>query len=277
VTAGRQPLYVCGHSAGELARLETQGAFFEEITRDFLARAGLSPGMSVLDIGCGVGDVSFLAADIVGPSGRVLGVDHAAEAIATATARADTCNLGNVTFRLAEIDELTTAPVDALVGRFVLMHQADPARCLREAAAHVRPGGVVAMIESLMFGSVAAVHSSPHSPTYERIVRWIVQVIEAAGARADMGLALGRTFLDAGLPAPTLALRARVEGGADATIYRYMTESLRSMLPLAERFGIATLTAADVDGLERQLREEVTSAGGVLTSPLLVGAWCRAA
>src|SRR5213593_1077419 len=60
------PLYVCGHSANELERLEIQGAFFEEITRNLLVAAGIGPGMRVLDIGCGAGDVSLLAADLVG-------------------------------------------------------------------------------------------------------------------------------------------------------------------------------------------------------------------
>jgi hypothetical protein len=133
---------------------------------------------------------------------------------------------------------------------------------------------MVAMVESQMTASVTGVHSSPHSPTYDRIVRSLITVIEAAGARADMGLELRRTFLEAGLPAPTLALRARVEGGPGAAIYRYMVESLRSMLPLAERLGIASFTATELDELERQLREEVVASGGVLVAPLLVGAWC---
>jgi len=90
-----------------------------------------------------------------------------------------------------------------------------------------------------------------------------------------MGLRLRRTFLDAGLPSPELRLEARIEGGPDASIYRYITESVRSMLPLAKCFGTTTLAAKDVDHLESQLREEVMATGGVLASPLVVGAWCR--
>jgi hypothetical protein len=103
----------------------------------------------------------------------------------------------------------------------------------------------------------------------------ITDVIQAAGAHADMGLRLRSAFLAAGLPAPRLWMQARVEGGPDAAIYRYVADSLRSMLPLAERFGIAQLREAEIDELERQLRDEVTATGGVLTSPILVGAWCR--
>jgi len=276
MSEAREPLYACGHSTRELERLQSQGAFFEEITHFFLQRAGIARGMRVLDIGCGAGDVTLLAADMVGTSGFVLGIDRASEAISAATVRAAARGLKQVDFRATTIEDLApSAPMDALIGRFVLMHQADPVRTLREAAGHVRQGGIVAVLESHMSASVAGVHSCPHSTTYDRVTRWIRETIRAAGAHPDMGLRLRRVFVDAGLPAPELWLQAGVEGGPDAAIYRYITESLRSMLLLAERFGIASLSMGEIDELERQLREEVTASGGVLTSPLVVGAWCR--
>ena len=268
--------YVCGHSAREMDRLAIQAAVYEGITQELFHRAGLGPGMRVLDIGCGAGDVSLLAARLVGPTGYVLGVDHAPEAIAAARGRAERAGVAHAAFHCGEIAAFAPdAPVDALVGRFVLMHQRDPAAVLRAAVRHVRPGGVVAFIESHMSASLPGVHSWPHSPTYDRVVRWQTDVIRAAGSRPDMGLALAPTFLAADLPAPDLRLEARVEGGPGAPIYRYMTESLRSMLPLAERLGIAHLTPQELDGLEQALQAEVTSGGGVLVSPLVVAAWCR--
>ncbi len=274
----REPCYVCGHSTDELDRLETQGAFFEEITRDLLVTAGLGSGMRVLDLGCGAGDVTFLAAAMVAPLGSVVGIDRAPEAIEAAKARRAARGLKNVNFQIADVAEWTPAqPVDALVGRFVLMHQADPAAVLRAAARHLRPRGIVALLESHMDACVAGVHSWPHSPTYDSILRTLVEVIRAAGAHTDMGFRLGRTFVEAGLPAPALRVQARTEGGPDAPIYHYMATSLRSMLPLARRLGVTTPVASkeEVEELERRLRQEVKASGGVLTSPLVVGAWCR--
>ena len=54
--------------------------------------------MRVLDVGCDSGDVAFLAADRVGPSGEVIGVDRAAAAVQRATARAQSRGLGNMKF-----------------------------------------------------------------------------------------------------------------------------------------------------------------------------------
>ncbi len=67
--------YILGHSDDELARLERQSLFFAEPTADVLQRAGLKPGMQVLDVGCGVGDVTLEAARMIGPEGSVIGID----------------------------------------------------------------------------------------------------------------------------------------------------------------------------------------------------------
>jgi SAM-dependent methyltransferase len=268
--------YVCGHSPGELERLEAQAAFFADISGRALAAAGVGPGMRVLDIGCGVGDVSFLAADLVGPSGAVTGIDRASEAIDIAEVRCRNRSLEHVGFITGEIDTLQAAnEFDALVGRFVLMHQRDPARTLRRAARFVRTGGVVAILESHMAGSLAGVHSHPFSPSYNRILETIVRILDSAGAHIDMGLRLRRTFVDAGLPAPKLSFEAQVDGGPDAPTYRYICDSLRSMLPIGQRSGATTLSMADVDALESTLRSEVIEGGGVLTSPIVVAAACR--
>jgi SAM-dependent methyltransferase len=268
--------YICGHSAQELSRLAVQGAFFEAITRRAFGRAGIAAGMRVLDVGCGAGDVSLVAADLVGPDGRVIGVDRAPEAVGAAADRAAHRGAHQATFQVADLASLALdAPVDAVVGRFVLMHQPDPAAALRQAATHVRPGGLVVMIESHLDAAAAAVYASPRSPTYERILRWMIAVIDASGAHPGMGLRLRSTFLEAGLPEPALALEARVEGGPDAEIYHYTIESARSMQSAAARLGVAPFGKVDFAALESRLRDEVVSGGGVLTSPLLVSAWCR--
>jgi ubiquinone/menaquinone biosynthesis C-methylase UbiE len=65
--------------------LATQAAFFEDLTGDVFQRAGIGMGMQVLDLGCGVGDVSFLAAGMVGAAGTVLGIDRNASSIQLVT------------------------------------------------------------------------------------------------------------------------------------------------------------------------------------------------
>ena len=80
--------YAPGHSSRELDRLSFQGSVFAPFTRQLFTQAGIQPGMRVLDVGSGSGDVSFLAADLVGEGGHVLGVDRSAEAVQRARVRA---------------------------------------------------------------------------------------------------------------------------------------------------------------------------------------------
>jgi ubiquinone/menaquinone biosynthesis C-methylase UbiE len=79
--------YILGHSKGELRRLELQGRMLEYSTRRLLQEAGLQPGWKVLDIGTGNGEVALIAAEIVGRSGSVLGIDPSEVAIAAARKR----------------------------------------------------------------------------------------------------------------------------------------------------------------------------------------------
>src|SRR5262249_44363889 len=93
--------------------------------------AGLTAGMRVLDVGSGSGDVSFLAADLVGPDGYVLGVDRSSAAVERARTRAIRRNLVNIAFQIGDPAAMQfETQFDAIIGRFVLMYQDDPVASL---------------------------------------------------------------------------------------------------------------------------------------------------
>src|SRR5215467_1660464 len=79
--------YVLGQSTREQERLMFQARVLRPYTEKYLRAAGLAPGMRVLDLGSGVGDVSLLCGDVVGPAGRVLGLDRDAVAVEHARRR----------------------------------------------------------------------------------------------------------------------------------------------------------------------------------------------
>jgi len=268
--------YVLGHSARELDRLDLQGALYLEPTLSVLERSGIGPGMRVLDVGCGSGDVSALAARLVGPSGHVQGVDRDEGTISAARERAASRGLDNVGFEAGDFARGVGAEgFDAVIGRFILMHQTDPASALAAAARSLRPGGVVAFVESSMTLLRDGLHSQPPSPLYDRIVRWKCAVVGGAGAHLDAGMALRSTFLAAGLPEPETRLEAAVVGGAGHPYFRYIAESVGSMLPMARRLGITGFDAASAAALGSALEAEVAASGGVLIAWPVVAAWCR--
>ncbi len=268
--------YVLGRSARELDRLDLQGIIYRDTTRRALMRCGIDEGVRVLDIGCGSGDVTRLAGEFVGPSGSVLGIDTDEDSVRFARRRAAKPGSTNVAFDVGEAASFAEPEsFDALVARFFLMHQPSPAETLAAAARAVRPGGTIMMLESHMAGFPDGQHSFPRSAAYDRVVRWKYRVVAAAGADIEAGLGLYRTFRSAKLPAPEMRMEAPVEGGPDSLIYRYMAESVRSMLPMADSHEITGFSAEKVATLEAQLRDEVVSSGGVLVCWPVVSAWCR--
>jgi SAM-dependent methyltransferase len=267
--------YVLGHGPEELARLERQALIFEAPTIAMIERAGIGPGMRVLDVGCGAGDVSLLVSDFVGPTGEVVGVDRAPEAVATARGRAVASGRRNLTFVESSIDALDVGPVDAVVGRFVLMHQPDPAATLRHASRLVRPGGVVALMESHLDALVLEWHSWPASAAYTNLLDVMLRTIKAAGGRTDMGLRLRGTFLDAGLPDPGIDVHGTLAGRDADRLCRYMADSLRSMARMALELGVAVLPPHEIDAMERGMLDDAARPGAVMNGPVVVTAWSR--
>jgi SAM-dependent methyltransferase len=258
VAAAPSRTYVLGHSENEVQRLIEQGRFFGE-------------GMRVLDIGCGVGDVSFLAADLVGPSGEVIGVDRSPEATALATDRAAEAGFTNVRFLTRDVADLSLdSPVDVLIGRLVLMYFADPV-VLRRLLSLVTPGGIVAFQELSMDG----VDSEPICPLFETAAQRIRETFLRAGSDPRTGLKLPRIFGEAGLPAPRVILGARVESEPDSPIFNQVAEITRSLQPLMERLGVATAAEIGIDTLADRIREETLALNATLVSPSLIGAWTR--
>jgi hypothetical protein len=104
---------------------------------------------------------------------------------------------------------------------------------------------------------------------------WIRETFRRAGFQIDMGTLLWPTFLRAGLPQPQMSLDGRVEGGVGSPAYALMAETIRSLLPTMERFGIATAAAVQVDSLAARLEAETSAGGGVAIVPPMIGAWAR--
>lgn len=270
--SGAGTSYALGHSDREISRLSTQARMFEPFTRRMLEQAGVAPGMRVLDVGCGSGDVAFLCAALVGEAGELLGMDKAPAAVETARRRAEAAGLKNVTFAVGDPSEAAfEKPFDAVVGRLVLMHQPGPVAMLRKLASFVRAGGVIAFQEFDLPGA----RSFPPSPSFEKSMQWLLAAFTVAGTDTRMGVKLHAAFVEAGLPAPAMSLDAGIWGGENNPAAAMLAEVIRSLLPMIEKAGIATAVEVDVDSLRDRIQQELSAADSITIAPSLIGAWTK--
>ena len=270
--ASRQPFYALGHSEQELQRLSRQGQALGPFTRQLFEEAGISRGMRVLDVGCGGGDVAFLAADLVGPNGKVMGVDRERRAVDWANARATSQATSNVNFSEGDPAEMEfDHKFDAIVGRLVLMYYPDPVDTIRKLMRHVRPGGLIVFQEM----DLANARSLPVASVFERSVTWIKQTLNATGARTQLGLELYPVFVGAALPGPSMRIDAWIGGGPQCPAYEILADVVQSLLPVMEKLNIASAMEVEISTLAQRMRDEVVALKGVVVSAGFIGAWSR--
>ena len=262
--------YLLGHADPELERLELQARCLERLTRRLISECGIEPGMRVLDLGCGAGDVAMLVAEAVGPSGKVLGVDGAPRAVETARRRAEEAGLLHVEFVVGDDAHLSNhAPFDAAIGRCVLVHQPDPVATVRRTAAAVRFGGIVAFMEP-------ATHISGQMMPEVEVMRAasesLTKFMRAALPSHDIAGRIIPCFLDAGLPEPRV-LWELIVPGSDRTYLRWFISTYTTFLPLMERFGTVDPAVGDPETLSDRIVAAATAVRAQGATAPYVSAW----
>ena len=156
---GESEPYVLATGAGAVHRLHMLHRVYGSAGRRVLQQAGLTRGMRVADFGCGVGVVSCMLAEMVGPSGTVTGIDVNGAQLDEARAWCAANGVTNASFVEASACEtgLPRESFDLVYCRFLLLHLPDPMSCLREMRSVLKPGGIVVVED----GDLATATSIP--------------------------------------------------------------------------------------------------------------------
>lgn len=122
--------------------------FTQEVTSAVLESAQLRSGMQVLDLASGVGDPALSIAEVVGPSGHVTATDLGPGMIAFAEELAKKKGLGNIEFRVADVEALPfpNGSFDVVSCRFGVMFFPEQVKAFRECRRVLKPGGRVAFV-----------------------------------------------------------------------------------------------------------------------------------
>ena len=263
--------YQFGSGVGEdeAGRLEIQGRALAPATRMILAEAGIRPGMRVLDLGCGAGDVAFAAAGLVGPDGSVVGVDRSPDALARARLRAGQRGLAQVQFVEGDVNEPAPGgPFDAIVERLVLWTVPDPAALLRRQAMVLRPGGLVVPIEV----DLSTIRSLPETAFGTQGKSWVVEAFAKAGM-SMLGPRLWAILQEAGLrPLGMIGVQPHFGPGDEVGI-AFLVETMRVAAPLIVGTAVATAEEIGMETLEQRLRDDGQRSQAVRATPMLLSAW----
>ena len=271
--AETRPEYVMGHNDRERRRLALQAAVINPLTDTFLRRAGVSAGMRLLDLGCGIGEVTLIAARLVGPHGHVHGIDVDAAALEIAHNRISSAGHDHVTFEQIDLAAHSpSGPYDAVIGRHILIHTKDALEVLRKAVDMVGNGGLIAFQE---YDLSYFPRGYPELPLMFHVIEQIVEFFRRAVPRPNIGTQLFYLMQEAGLAPPECRAEAIMDGGPHSPIYEWLAETVISLSPKFQAVGMKPFAHTDGPILTKQLREEALEKRGVILGPMIVGAFAR--
>jgi SAM-dependent methyltransferase len=242
--------YILDGSDPDLGRLLSGAELGAENARTAFRRVGVQPGWNVIDCGCGpIGGLAVLA-EMVGPAGRVVGVDVSPAAVQRARAIVTALELGIVEVVAGDLHDLDAAalggPFDLAFSRAFMMHQADPVRTLRRIADLLRPGGWLVVHEAL---ESPPPRSHPHLEAVADHWDLVHEVLHRNGVPAGAVEDLPRSARQAGLEVTAVRGLFLVEDPEPMfEIYAATVEAVRER---GIQLGIA---AERIDGLVQDLR-----------------------
>lgn len=191
--------YILGDHDSEIERLETQAKLFEPLTRQTLLTAGLKKGMSCADIGCGSGSVSRVMAEIVGTTGRVLGVDLEHRYLQYCRTMSPQDNMEFVRDNICESRLDGKESFDLVYSRFVFHHLKDTKKAVRSMSRLAKREGVIVIQE--LDHAPGSWLSYPENKAFNDLRQVYVALIKKAGADPLAGRKLYKLLTDESLDA----------------------------------------------------------------------------
>lgn len=259
--------YLLDGSDEDLKRLLMISEHMAERARTALRRSGIQAGWDVVECGCGPVGALPVIADLVGPGGRVVGVDSSPTTVQRARSVVETLGLNGVDVVVGDVNEIEAAalggPFDVAYCRLFLMHQADSTRTFQRIAGLLRPGGWVIAQEPL---GKPAPRSFPHLSALDAYWQLLCKMLEAFGGPSQAVERLPRAAIAAGLEVVSL------DGsfGVDSPEQNFVIHAA-TLSATRERAIAAGLATEDViDGLIGELRNAASGPYEWVTSPFLL-------
>jgi SAM-dependent methyltransferase len=259
--------YVLATGQAAAYRLHILHDLYERGTLRLLLGAGLRRGMRVADVGCGVGMVTALLAQLVGPEGHVVGIDCSGAQLAQARERLASVGT-NASFVEAGATETGLPPgsFDLVYCRFLLLHLPDPERALGEMRSLLKPEGILVCED----GDLTSSGSEPPSALAAFADLW-GRLGPKRGLDYTLGRRLFQMVLAAGFLAPEITFNQPVVARGENK--RFLELSVAEAGPAFIDAGLITAEALDRTLAEmRRLNADSTV---LAVMPRMAHVWAR--
>jgi SAM-dependent methyltransferase len=256
-------------ATGEAAdyRLRILHGLYGPGTRRLLLASGLRRGMHVADLGCGVGTVTALLAELVGPGGHVVGVDASAAQLARACGQPLAGGASVAFVRASATDTgLPRGAFDLVYCRFLLLHLPRPEEALREMRALLKPDGILVCED----GDLTSAGSEPPSA-----LGAFADLFGRLGPERGVDYTLGRRLFHmvraAGFPAPEITFNQPVLARGENK--RLLELSVAEAGPALIDAGL--ITAAELDRTLAEMRRATADETVLAVMPRMARVWAR--
>lgn len=258
--------YVISGGEEGKSRLNLLSSVLEPTTFSLLHNCGVKPGISFLDCGCGGGNVSMLAANMVGPGGSVTGIDFDNVILQLAKQDAEAEGVQNINFQQGSVYEMDFEnKFDIVYSRFLLSHLSNPGTALNKMTEAAKHAGCV-VVEDVHFSGH---FSYPQNNAFDTYVHWYMQAVSQKGADADIGVRLPGMFAAAGLKRISFDVIQPVFNNGDGKWMAWVT--LDRIKDTLQQTGIATDT--EIKNTLNELEAFTRNEHSIISMPRIVRVW----
>ena len=137
--------YFLSTGEADRQRLTILGKLYSPNALVFLKASGLKPGMTILEVGCGAGNMACDLAEYVGPTGSVIAIDNSAYQVELAKQLANKRGISNINFHVHDVLDIDSLGIsyDATYGKWVIEFLPNPEDALQAMFNSLKPGGIL--------------------------------------------------------------------------------------------------------------------------------------
>ncbi len=221
----------------------------EEITRKLIEIGNIKPGMKVLDLGCGDGNVTFLLSNYVGVEGIVVGIDSNEYAIECAKNKSQEYGLSNLYFQIVDITrdfKINYSDFDAIIVRRVLMYLPNSQKTIESAIKYLKPNGLFLVQENNISQTPIGLDSLP---LHKKINDLIKKTLEQENINSNMGFELNSILTNTGLIVDKIWAEAVLSTPNQQTPWAFLAKVMKDRM-------IAHNVINDISDLELETLDE---------------------